>query len=89
MKKIYRVVFMVVALIVCCQLAGIEEAFCQDSAMETGCTDCLTCIGHQFAGLTDTVGSPRLDSHGFVISFYYSSFPKSPSFILLRPPISR
>ena len=53
MRKVLRSLFLAVILVACFQLVGFEEAFCDDSIPDTGCENCLTCLGHQFTGLPE------------------------------------
>ncbi len=87
-KKIVRFLFCVVALIACVQLSGLEEAFCEDSATEAGCQECMTCAGHLFTEFSKPALLPSIVpiSHVFQIDPFW---PKHRSPLsLLRPPIA-
>jgi len=89
MRKVLQLLFCVFALIACFQLTGVGEAFCEDSAVEAGCQDCATCVGHQFAGIADSVSLPSIDFSGYVFLNYSFQPIENPPLSILRPPIAR
>ncbi len=89
MRKTSRFLFFLFVLIACLQLFGLEEAFCDDSAMEAGCQECLTCVGHQFTGVADAVSLPSIAFSGYTFLDYSFQPIENPPLNLLRPPIAR
>ncbi len=89
MRKASRFLFFVFALIACFQLSGLEEAFCDDSAMEVGCQECVTCAGHQFTGITHPISLPSITFSGCAFLNYSFQPIENPPLLLLRPPIAR
>ncbi len=89
MKKSRRLLFCIFALIACFQLIGLEEAFCDDTAVESGCQECMTCAGHQFTALSNPVSPPAITASGYSAQNYFLNQPEHPPLVLFRPPISR
>ena len=89
MRKNLKVLFFIFAVICCVQLIGLEEAFCDDSILEAGCQDCLTCAGHQFAGLSGFESLPVITVSGYSTQNYSFRASENPPLLLFRPPISR
>ena len=89
MRKPLRLLFCVFALLACFQLVGLQEAFCEDSALETGCTDCVTCVEHQFTGVAGPVLLPAMVFNGYTFLDYSFQPREIPPLNFLRPPIAR
>lgn len=89
MKNGFRLLFCIFALVVSFQLLGIEQAFCEDSASEAACQDCITCVINNFSNLPYFVFFPAPHSINFAFFREPALNIEPPSFNFFRPPISR
>jgi hypothetical protein len=67
----------------------VGEVFCQDSAMDVDCQDCVTCIGHQLIVVSGTSSLPAITLNGYTFSQYSFQNIEPPPLAILRPPIAR
>jgi len=89
MKKVLRVLFLMLAFVACAQLAGVEQAFCGDSAVEAGCEDCMTCAGYQLTGVEAPYSPLAVTFCAESFSNYAFHPIENPPLNLFRPPIAR
>lgn len=87
MHKILRIVFLVVALCACVQSLGIDEAFCCDSAGESGCRDCAACSHHPLAASEMSGVTPEAISGDRLFAKYFFQYSQFVPLQILRPPI--
>jgi hypothetical protein len=85
--KTTRIPLILLVLLTCFQLTGLEEAFCEDSAAETGCEQCATCAGHSYTTLPGRIFSPSIVLAGYSTLDHFLRVTEQPPFSLLRPPI--
>jgi hypothetical protein len=89
MKKFLRILFVLITLVTCFQFIGLEEAFCEDSVMQAGCQDCVTCVSHQFTGIANSVSLPVITFSSYTfLNYLFQPIENLPSG-LFRPPIAR
>ena len=87
--RIRRILLIALVFVVSYQVAGFEEAFCDDPGFELSCQDCLSCSGHSFISADASVALPAISFAGFRFVEIPSFKVEEPSLGFLRPPISR
>lgn len=88
MKKLRNVLLCILMMVVTFQLLGIEQAFCDDSAAEAGCQDCVACVLNLFTIFSAPDFSSSLHFSGFAFSGTGLPQIEEPVFNFFRPPIS-